>query len=344
MRLKKFLGITLALGIVVSALPVNANAAESVSTSNTMVEEIDLEKQTGYMGTVNSEDFKPLPSDIVKSIKSKRNSDIMSAAASEGDAYEPNNNVSLATNYMKGKLVSANLHNNTDVDFYKFEVFSDDVNNEVLYSFVLTGIPLQCDYDMYVANSDLQAVADIKTGSESEQMILTFNQPGTYYVLIRSSDGSYNATSNYKLYFGPTYKNDTTGWKSTGLKFNFPNKDRGKDENYVQATTGWLIYDGFRTDSSIPSGSLVHRFYLDAEGTGTWGGFYKIIKPASHPSEQISQLGGLSVFDMEEGKYAVKQQWAMTGIVNYAYSFIWKPNICIDYKYPVTIQNMSFVK
>lgn len=308
-----------------------------------MVEKFDLTKQVEYMGTIKDKNFKPLLSDLKKNIKFTLDSNVMSMAASEDDIYEPNNNLSLATNYMKGKLVNANIHNNMDVDFYKFEVFSDDVNNGVLYSFVLTGIPSQCDYDMYVANSNLQAIADIKNGSESEQMILTFNQPGTYYVLIRSSDGSYNATSNYKLYFGPTYKNATTGWKSTGLKFNFPNKDRGKDENYVQATTGWLIYDGLRTDSSIPAGSLVHRFYLDAEGTGTCGGFYKIIKPASHPNEQISQLGSISGFDMQEEQYAVKQQWAITGIVNYAYSFSWKPNICVDYKYPVTIQNMSFI-
>lgn len=343
MRLKRLLSATLIIGVLLCGIPTSANAAEKNSVNdNDAVVEFDLEKQQGYMGTVESEDFKPLPFEGEKSIKKGQRSGTLSVDA-DGDAYEPNNTVDTATNYMARKLVSANIHSDTDVDFYKFEVFSDDVNNSVPYSFVLTDIPLGCDYDMYLADENLNAVADLKQGNESEQMLLTFGQQGVYYILIRSADGSYNATSNYKLYYGPTYKNRTTGWKSTNFTFNFPNKNRGVDETNLWSTTGWLIYDGLRTDATIPLGALVESFYLDANGTGTWGGFMKCLIPASNTSVRYEQYGNLSVFDMPKGELLVKQQWAINGYINYAYSFVWKPNICVDYTYPVIIQNMSFV-
>ena len=113
--------------------------------------------------------------------------------------------------------------------------------------------------------------------------------------------------------------------------------------NYLQANEGWLVYDGFRTDSSIPVNSTVEKFYLDAEGTGTWGGFHKKLIAAADQDVKYEQFGGIDLFNLPKEKYLVKQQWGITGEINYASYFVWKPNVCVDYQFPIIIANMRFI-
>lgn len=339
MKFKKIFCAALTMGVLLSSIPVSAKVEESVIMDNNanMTADAKLESMDGYMGVLSKTDFE-------LTIPQAAQNDVMTIDAETGDNYEPNNGPDKATNNQKGSAVSANIHDETDVDWYKFEVTSEDVENQTLYSFVLTDIPQTCDYDMYLANANFQATADLKEGPASEQMVCSFNQAGTYYVVIQSASG-YNASYNYKLYFGPSWKNGSTGWRTTGLTFHFPNRDAGVGSDYLSANEGWQIYDGFRTDSSIPVNSMVERFYLDADGTGTntWGGFHKRILAASEPNVYYEQFGGIDIFNLQAGKYPVKQQWGITGVINYANYFVWKPNVCVDYKFPVIIDNMRFI-
>ncbi len=301
-----------------------------------MTTDAELEDMDGYRGILGKADFN-------LTIPEAAHNDIMTIDAETGDRFEPNNNVETATNGQKGTAVSANIHNETDVDWYKFEVTSEDVQNKTLYSFVLTNIPQICDYDMYLANASLHATANLKEGAESEQIVCSFNQAGTYYVAIQSASG-YTASYNYKLYFGPSWKNRTTGWRTTGLTFHFPYRNAGVSNNYMPADEGWLIYD-LRNDSTIPASSIVDKFYLDADGTGgSWGGFYKRVLAASKQDTYYEQFGGIDLINLSTDiEFPVKQQWGITGKINYSLNFVWSPNVCIDYKFPVIIANMKFV-
>lgn len=333
MKLKKIFCAVLTMGVLLSCIPVSAKEKE---LSTNMKADTKLDNVDGYRGALSKADFN-------LTVPQVTHNDIMLLAAETGDKFEPNNGPEKATNGQKGTAVSANIHNETDVDWYKFEVTSEDVENKTLYSFVLTNIPQTCDYDMYLANANFQATANLKEGPESEQIVCSFNQAGTYYVAIQSASG-YTASYNYKLYFGPSWKNRTTGWKSTGLTFHFPNRDAGVASGYLPANEGWLIYD-LRNDSSIPNGSIVNRFYLDADGTGgDWGGFYKRVLAASKQDQYYEQFGGIDLINLPtDTDFPVKQQWGITGKINYSLNFVWRPNICIDYKFPVIIANMNFV-
>lgn len=112
----------------------------------------------------------------------------------------------------------------------------------------------------------------------------------------------------------------------------------------MPANEGWQIYD-LRNDSTIPDGSVVNWFYLDADGTGgTWGGFHKKVLAASKQDQYYEQFGGIDLINLPtDTDFPVKQQWGITGKINYSLNFVWEPNICIDYKFPVIIANMNFV-
>lgn len=330
MRVKRFLSVILAMGLLLPT--VNVNAAERDATTESrsvMTEDANLKNLDGYMGTLKEEDFNlSIPSKPVN---------IQTAAEVAADKYEPNGNMETATRGLKGQLVSANIHSDTDVDWYQFEVTSDDVANQVQYSFVLTNISQLCDYDMYLSNSNYQAVANLQEGPTSEQMIVTFNAAGTYYVVIQTASG--HSDYNYKLYFGPTYVNGSTNWRSTGLTFDFPNKQAGTD-GYVSSTSGWQNYD-LTNDASIPELSILTQFQMDSNHTGTWGGLYKYLK--SQNGAQYEQLGLINVMNVPENTYYVKQKWSITGAVNYATALKWKPNVLIKYSYPVIIENMGYL-
>lgn len=336
MRLKKYLGITLAVGMIVSALPANVNAAEKQDMSV-------VEGQEMIDAEISTADFK----DISPAMRDKligNNSGIQAYAASGGaDQYEPNNMPSMATTGMMGSAVYGNFHDSTDVaDWFEFEVTSTDVSNDEPFSFILTNIPSGCDYDMFLVNSDISEMThNIQTGTASEEMILTFAKPGKYYVVIQPN-GAYSASSYYKLYFGRTWAHGLTGWANTGFTFNFDNKLQGTPD-YIYSSSGWQIID-FRNNTAFPDGSIVNYFYLDSTHTGTYGGFDKIIRAATDVDRWHEQHGVLDIYDMRSYNYQVKQEWAIHGRVNYASNFVWKPMVKIDFRYPVVLQNMSYVR
>ena len=153
------------------------------------------------------------------------------------------------------------------------------------------------------------------------------------------------ASTDYKLYFGLTYKYRGYGWTYSGLTFNFPNRPSGQS-GYVTSTTGPQVLN-LTNVSAIPPYSIVKYFYMDADGTGTWGGFYKILKGYSiqtGQTETFEQSGSIDLFSgIDQKECLVKQQWVLDGKINYASHFTWKPNIFIHYKWPVTLQNLSWL-
>ncbi|SHJ69455.1 hypothetical protein SAMN02745725_03089 [Pseudobutyrivibrio xylanivorans DSM 14809] len=254
------------------------------------------------------------------------------ANSSVGDRYESNNKYETATTGLMGKRISATLHDG-DVDWYKMEV----LDTSVPYAFVLMDIPSNCNYDMIVVNSDVtEGYVDFKEGNTSEVFYLNFESEGTYYICIQSSSG-YSDTP-YTLYFGAAYKDGGTGWRSSGLTFNFGYKPQGgTDYRHCDHR-----YYNLSNDINIPDGAVLTDFRIDNNGNGgTWGGFYKYIKTSS--GYMMEQYGNLEAFDIPQNAFYVKQNWEIWGKVLYSYSFTWQPNIYIGYKYVVSPQTMRFL-
>ncbi len=338
-EIKKILGITLALGMAIVALPVNVDAANKLDvdvSENQTLQALIGEKISPVI-------FEEISPDLRETLL-ENNSGIQTYTTGLGaDQYEPNDMPSAATIGMSGRAVYGNFHDSTDVaDWFKFEVTSADVSNEVPYSFILTNIPADCDYDMYVVNSDISGIThNLQTGTSSEQMVFSFTKAGTYYVVIQSSKG-YDASNYYKLYFGRSWAHGLTGWANTGFTFNFDNKAQGTAD-YLYSSSGWQILD-FRNNSAFPDGSVVNYFYLDATHTGDYAGLEKVLRAATDVDRWHEQLGGIDIFDLSSYNYPVKQQWAIHGRVNYANNFAWKPKVKIDFDYPILLQNMSYVR
>lgn len=259
--------------------------------------------------------------------------DIMTLALG-GDQYQSNNTSSTATRGLMGTKITATIHEESDWDFYRLSV----TDTSQPYSFILMNIPSGCDYDMYLLNSDLTGgYVNIQEGNTPEEMYLNINEQGTYYVVIQSHSGC--SDSPYTLYFGPAYKTGDTGWRDSGLKFNFGYIPQGND---YYTSVSPQNYD-LTYDSSIPNGSVMTALKMDLNGNGgKWGGFTKYIREPS--GYGMKQYGNLPDFDVPDMTYFVKQNWQIWGEVLYSNSFIWEPNIFITYKFIVTPQTMGYVR
>jgi len=116
-----------------------------------------------------------------------------STPATNPDAYEPNNGIGAAIQIYPGTPISANIHNSSDVDYYKV-ILSGTVNMSV----GLGSIPAGCDYDLYVYTpSVVVAGASTNSGIAAESVSLT-GITGTYYIAVIPQNSSYSG-SNYYL-------------------------------------------------------------------------------------------------------------------------------------------------
>ncbi len=257
--------------------------------------------------------------------------------AGEGDIYEPNNGPAAATQGKSGSKVNATIHADTDVDWYGFQVTQADVNDGVIYSFILTNIPIGCDYDMYLLDETFAGYADLQSGNTTEQFYLTFNTAGTYYVAVQSDLGY--SDSAYTLYFGRTYKSGYRSYTDTGLTYNFGNIPLG---NTTEMFTGWLSYN-LTNATDIPDSAIVERFYLTDHGNGAyWIGLSKWL--AAQNGDIYKQYGGILLMDMNYGNnYYVKQNWSIRGSIIHSNYFVWTPKVAIEYQYPVIPQNLRFI-
>lgn len=331
--IKKVCGILAIAVTVVSSFPLAVFAADTnnndtIEIVNEKSESILLEDLQTQYGIATSEDF--VSADLLKDkfFSKSFSKDLLR----DGDQYEPNNMISTATTGLMGHKISATLHDG-DVDWYKFDAI--DVSEP--YSFVLMNIPSNCNYDMALFNSDFTgAYYNFQDGNASEAFYITLNSTGTYYVAVQSSSGF--SSSPYTLYFGPAFKTGNTGWRSTGLTFNFGYIPQG---NTYYTSVSPQHYN-LTNDNSIPNGSVMTQLYIDNNGNGgNWGGFYKYIREPS--GYGMEQYGNLQAFDVPDMTYYVKQDWEIWGKLLYSYSFIWQPNILIGYKFVVTPQTMGYV-
>ena len=262
------------------------------------------------------------------------------------DQYESNDDLPYATTGLSNQIVYANLHSESDQDWYQFTITQEDINNDEYYSIILTNIPNNCTYYAAFVDSYRQGMyIPAKEGySNSKEIVFSASQvpQGNYYVLVGTTSGY--SLSNYKLYFGKTYKNKSYGWTSTGLTYHFPNKQSGTS-GYEFSTTGSQILN-LMNNSTIPNYSIVKRFYLDADGTGTWGGFYKVMRAydLNNEMQTYTQYGGVDLFgDINDDTLIVKQQWLIDGYINYASGFVWRPNVYILYKWPVLVDTLNWL-
>ena len=342
MRMKRLLGTVLTLGMLLTSvtIPNSAFAAEKIETVNLETPKQAVEiAPTVKMKKIESNFQKLIMKSKLSVSAIKPSVKVKNLQSTTGDGFEPNNMPNTATSGLKGQMISANIHDGDDVDWYSFTVTSDEVSNNEIYSFILTDIPENCNYDMYVLDSTLSSgLWDLKEGNASEQMLFSFNAAGTYYVMVRSSSGYSN--SNYRLYFGHCYLNGSTGWADSGASFNFADKQIGTD-GYVYSSPQLHVLD-LSSNAAFPLGSIVKRFYLDSQHTGTWGGFEKCLIAASDSNNEHWVLGGIDVFDFTGENYLVKQQWGIRGRVNYCSSFVWTPRVSVDFKYPMILQNLSY--
>ena len=167
---------------------------------------------------------------------------------------------------------------------------------------------------------------DFQNGTTAETFYISLDEPGTYYVAVDSNSGY--SSSPYSLYFGPSYVTRNTGWINPGMSFAFGNVPHG--------TTKTLPAQNFNLTNatSIPNNATVSQFYLSSDGTGgTYGGFYKYLKPAS--GSTVSVLGGIQVIPLPTNT-PVKQNWQIWGSVQYSNYFTWQPQILIAYEFFVT--------
>lgn len=152
------------------------------------------------------------------------------------DRYEPNDSIAQATGGVQGRVVSATISSESDVDYYKFEV----VDHEPL-SILLYNIPSGCDYDLYLFNYDQsQWYTDFKDGSTQETFYFSLEDLGTYYVAVASNSGS--SSTPYSLYFGKSIGVGSNEWADPNLSFAFGNVPHGSTKTSLVKNIN-LTYD-----------------------------------------------------------------------------------------------------
>lgn len=264
-------------------------------------------------------------------------------ADATGDSYEANNGPAVATTGRYNKITYGTIHESNDVDWYEIEV----VDAETPISVVLTNIPSNCNYDMYLVQYDdtngiTAMYNNVQTGTTSEELYGYVEEAGTYYVVVQPDTTLENnfSTSNYKLYAGNYYRTGSHGWVDTGIEISFGYLPVG---NTTTSYSNWYSYNLANT-TTIPDGAIVNKFYLDDNGNGAyWAGFYKALAANGQGVRLADQLGGIDLMYSGDDEYLVKQQWLIGGYLNVSTNFVWEPRVLISYKFPATLQNLRFL-
>lgn len=347
---KWLLGLLLA-GCLVTGGPASALAAQG--DSGTESEGPGLTTENLQISEAGSVGFKEEQIVAISGTEPIASADVLKqgtasklTADSVGDAFENNNGPTLATTTQFNKVTRATIHEDTDADWYKFSVTQSDVNNGNAYSFILTNIPNQRDYDMYLVtynNSELGVVYyDLQDGATSEAFYLTFSTAGDYYVVIQGkagySDTNFSDTP-YVLYFGDLYRSGSFPRTDTGLSIDFGYVPVG---NTTPVYRGYYAYD-LSNNTSIPDGAIVDNFYLTNDGNGAyWIGFMKVLLAAGQ-NLSFTQYGLLDLMDTSDATLYVKQLWGIGGYLTASTSFVWEPKIQITYTYPVVLDNLHYL-
>ncbi len=127
------------------------------------------------------------------------------------DTYEPNNTFATATTISNNASISmANIHTESDIDCYKF-----NISTPMVVSISLSNIPTNCNYDLSLYNSSYgQCGASSNTGNFSEAITFTASI-GSYYIMVRSCYGSsptkYHLTLSSSISYTPdSYEQNDT--------------------------------------------------------------------------------------------------------------------------------------
>lgn len=264
-------------------------------------------------------------------------------ADATGDSYETNNGPAVATSGRYNKITYGTIHEANDVDWYEIEIV--DANTPI--SVVLTNIPSNCDYDMYLVQYDntngiTRMYNNLQAGTASEELYGYVEEAGTYYVVVQPDTTLTNnfSTSNYKLYAGNYYRTGSYGWEDTGVDINFGYHPTGTTTNTY---SNWYSYN-LTNVTTIPEDAILNKFYLDTNGNGAyWAGFYKELVAYTQQVSFEPKLGGIEVMYSGDNEYWVKQDWRFRGYLMVSYSFVWEPRILISYKFPATLQNLRFL-
>ncbi len=337
MSIKKILCMVLAGSMI---LPATVSAAENTEDFAVGKEKVCCaktvqEKAFGMPENFDGVTFDTDISDVVAKISLEEGLEA-EADTYTPDKFESNDTLETAIAGKAQHLIQANLHSEEDMDCYKFEVTSDDVSNKVEYTFILSDIPLDCNYDMLIVNGDLEGYVCNSEGNTMEGVKMRFNTAGTYYVVVFSSNGC--SESNYSLYYGRSEVLSYYGFAYTNLEIKF---------GYVPQGTRNPVYMGpysldLEDKTEIPENAKVKEFFITAEGTGgNYGGFYKQLYAPD--GTKFEQMGGIEKINIPSGKYLVRQNWNIGGSVLFSNYFTWEPRIQVVYTYEVTPATMYYV-
>lgn len=341
--LKKILPVTMALAITASMFSgttvMAAEAPDGLGDLVVQEEEYDVEEVISNEIDAMSSNLGMLEFDTDMSSfiaeLSGNNGIMLLSETYTPDKFESNDSFASATTGKSGRLIRANIHSETDMDYFKFEVTDADVSNGEYYSFILSNMPTNCDYGLLVVNENLEGYVFNNEGSAMENVMFSFNAAGTYYVIVYSASGCSN--TNYALFLGRSIQSDYYGYESTGLTVNFGYIPQG---NSYTTYTGYYAFD-LTNETTIPDTAFVTKFRMTADGNGAnWGGFIKQIFTEDGTGYQ--QQGGIELFNMPERGHIVRQCWYIRGGIVYSMNFSWTPRVHITYDYIINPQTMYY--
>lgn len=323
-----------------SSVPVNAKETEELVAEEAIVTE-SLENVAN--------NFSKLDSDAAMDVLERLSGDesILNSLTASGDQYEDNDSPETATTGRYNLVTYATIDSDDDMDWYEMDI-SD---SSVPISIILTNIPANRDYDVYLIEySSSTGYGDIysnlEDGSVPEELIGRVNHSGTYYVVVMPNQTITNnySDSNYKLYFGDYVRYKTYGYTSTGINIDFGYVKSG---NTTPVYKYWYSYN-LTNSNMIPDGALVDSIYLSSDGNGnSWIGFTKMLGYGTNTT-LATKSGGINLMFSAEPNaqwyHEVKQNWLIGGYLTSSMYFTWQPKMRIDYMYGVTLDNVVFVQ
>lgn len=161
----------------------SSNYDELISEKPVVANQDYYVKVKGYNGCYDTSNYYHLRAKVYTSVSA--------------DIYESNDTSTSATSRNSSDTLYANLHSESDIDYYKFSI-----STQSDFSLSLTNIPAERDYDLRLYNSSLSSIASSLHSDNSDESITIILDPGTYYIKVYSYRGF--SSSNYTLSYTST--------------------------------------------------------------------------------------------------------------------------------------------
>jgi len=119
-----------------------------------------------------------------------------------------------------------------------------------------------------------------------------------------------------------------------GMKFDFGYKNYGSSGPWLSPYQEINLSNA----SFVPNQALISKLYIsDDSNRAYWIGFYKLVNG-------VQQMGGMQgPLSLPENQYYVKQLYQVQGKITRSDGFVWEPKMKVDYLYPLTLDNLSFL-